>query len=230
MAKLFASHGAHVGIHYNSGEEKAISLLREIRENGGKAELFQGDLLDQNVRENLVNSFIQTFGGIDVLINNAGAVYGYKHFSELDEGSWDKSFSLNVKAPFYLLKNAFAHMKQNGGGRLINISSVSVKYGGSQKSFHYSSAKAALDNLTVGFARAGAEHNILVNSIRCGVIITPMHTRIEGYTEEQFRKRIELIPLKRPGKPIDIARKALFLASESGNFITGEIFAVAGGD
>lgn len=230
MAKLFASDGAHVGIHYNNGEEKATSLLNEIRVSGGKAELFQGDLLDQNVRENLINSFIRSFGGIDVLINNAGAVFDHIHFSELKMESWDKTFDLNVKAPFYLSSKAFEYMKQSGGGKIINISSVTVKYGGSPSGFHYSAAKAALENLTVGFSRDGAKHNILVNTIRCGVIDTAMRTKINGYTEERFQKRIELIPIKRLGKPIDIARMALFLASERGNFITGEIFTVAGGD
>lgn len=230
MAKLFTIYGACIGLHYRSGEEEAIKLLREIRENSGKAELFQGNLLEQSVRKNLVKSFVKTFGGIDILINNAGAIYEYKHFSKLDEKSWDYTFNLNVKAPFYLSASAFQYMKENGGGRMINISSANVKYGGSAKSLHYSAAKAALDSLTIGFAREGAKYNILVNSIRCGVIDTKMHTKIKGYNETNFKKRIELIPLKRVGQPIDIARMALFLASESGNFITGEIFTVAGGD
>lgn len=230
MAKLFASYGACVGLHYRSGREKAMKLLKEIRENSGKAELFQGNLLDQSVRKNLVKSFVKIFGRIDVLINNAGAIYDYKHFSELDEKSWDCTFGLNVKAPFYLSASAFQHMKETGGGRIINISSANVKYGGSARSLHYNSSKAALDNLTIGFSREGAKYNILVNSIRCGVIDTPMRTKIKGYNESNFKKRIELIPLKRVGQPIDIARMVLFLASESGNFITGEIFTVAGGD
>ncbi len=230
MAKLFASYGACVGLHYNSQKEKAMELLKEIRDNSEKAELFQGNLLYQRVRKNLVKSFVKTFGGIDVLINNAGDINEYKHFSELDEKSWDHIFNLNVKAPFYLSTSAFQFMKENNGGRIINISSVNVKYGGSGKSLYYSAAKAALDNLTIGFAREGAKYNILVNSIRCGLIDTPMRTKVKGYTEDQFKKRIGLVPLKRAGRPIDIARMALFLASESGNFITSEIFTVAGGD
>ena len=232
MAKLFASYGAVVGLHYRSGKEKATNLLKEIRENSGKAELFQGNLVEQSVRKNLVTSFVNTFGRIDVLINNAGGFHGYvySHFSELDEKSWDYTFDLNVKAPFYLSASAFQHMKETGGGRIINISSVSVKYGGSARNSHYAAAKAALESLTRAFAREGAKYNILVNSIRGGIIDTPMQVKIKGYTEEQFKERVSLIPLKRIGQPIDIARMALFLASESGDFITGEIFTVAGGD
>lgn len=232
MAKLFASYGAWIGLHYRNESDKkeVVKILKEIQKKSGEAEIFQADFLDSNGRKNLVKSFIKRFGGIDVLINNAGAAFSYKHFSELDEKSWNNTFNLNVKAPFYLSGEAFNYMKEHGGGRIINISSANVKYGGSAKSFHYCAAKAALDTLSIGFAREGARYNILVNSIRCGVIDTPMRTKINGYNEKNFKKRINLIPLRRIGQPIDIARMALFLASESGNFITGEIFTVAGGD
>lgn len=229
MARLFAQHGAHVGIHYNR-DAKGAASLQEALKASTKAEIFQGDLLDRKVRENLVDQFVKEFGGIDILINNAGASVQYQHFSELDEEAWDHTYTLNVKAPFYLMAKAFEHMKKQDGGRIINISSVNVKYGGSAMSLHYTSAKAALENLQKAFAKEGAKYNILVNSIRCGLIDTPMRTKIPGYNEENFLKRIQLVPLKRAGQPIDIARMAFFLAAESGNFITGETFTVAGGD
>ena len=137
---------------------------------------------------------------------------------------------MNAKAPFFLSGEVFDSMKDQGGGRIINISSVNVKYGGGAKSIHYVASKAALESITRGFAREGAKYNILVNTIRPGVIDTPMHTNIRGYSRKDFQKRIALVPLKRMGKPIDIARMALFLASEAGDFITGEIFTIAGGD
>jgi len=229
MAKLFAEYGACVGLHYNSGKVEAMKLLKQIRENSGKAELFQCNLLEQSARQNLVKSFVEKFDGIDVLINNAATTYNYTHFSRLDEKSWDLTFSLNVKAPFFLSARAFEYMQKNGG-RIINISTAAVKYGGGANNLHSVATKAALDCLTVGFAREGAKYNILVNAIKCGVIDTPMRYRIKGYSEEHFRKRVSLVPLKRIGQPIDIARMALFLASESGNFITSELFTVAGGD
>ncbi len=229
IASLFACCGAAVGLHYKSSKEQASKLFREIKSNGGKAELFPGDLLDEKVRQNLIESFVKTWGGIDILINNAGACYKYEHFLQLDEQSWDKTIALNTKVPFFLSRDAFKYMKQNKWGRIINITSAAVKYGGAN-SLHYCISKAALDALTTGLAREGTKYNILVNAIRCGVIDTPMHTKIEGYSEELFAKRVGLIPLKRPGKPIDIARTVLFLASECGDFITGEIFSVTGGE
>lgn len=232
IALAFIKHGAFVGLHY-SGEEKGrgvlLKLIEETAANPEVVKLFPGNLLDSAVRSNLVKSFVEAFGGIDILINNAGAMFDYKHFSQWDEEAWDKSFDLNTKAPFHLSAKAFEQMKLKGG-RIINISSVNVKYGGSGKSLSYVASKAALESLTKGFAREGAPNNILVNTVRCGVIESPMHQKIPGYTEENLKNRIELIPLKRAGKPLDIARVVLFLASEAGNFITGQTFTVSGGD
>ena len=230
IADLFADHGAKLGLHYRKNNEETEKMLNKIKNKTEQAKIFQADLLDTESRKNLIENFIKNFGGIDVLINNAGAIDDYKHFSELSEAAWQNTFDLNVKVPFYLSGEAFQYMKEHGGGRIINISSVNVKYGGSARSLHYVAAKAALENLGLGFAKEGAPYNILVNSIRCGVIDTPMRTKVAGYDEENFKKRINLIPLKRAGQPIDIARMALFLAAESGNFITGEVFTIAGGD
>ena len=226
-AELLGGYGAIVGVHYRSNKKGATEVVSNINKQGGKAKAFQGDLLLASVRANLLKSFIDAFGGIDVLVNNAGGVYGAKYFVEIDEEAWDDTFALNVKAPFFLAQRAFSFMRQQGGGKIINISSISAKYGGSSETLHYGAAKAALDSMTVGLARAGAQYNILVNSIRGGFIDTPFHKKIgRGNLED----RIKLIPLKRAGQPIDIARMVLFLASSAGGYITGEIFTIAGGD
>lgn len=230
IAKLFAEYGAKVGIHYNSNREAALKVKEDIVNTGGEAEIIKGDLLDHNVRLNLVDEFVKIYGGIDILINGAGAVHKQVHFSEIDEETWDKTFDLNLKSAFYLSGKAFEYMKKQKWGRIINLTSINVKFGGSAKSMHYVTTKAGLDNITIGFAREGAQHNILVNGIRCGVIDTDMHKKIKGYKAEDFVKRQEFIPLKKLGKPIDIARTALFLASECGDFITKEIITVAGGE
>jgi 3-oxoacyl-[acyl-carrier protein] reductase len=118
-------------------------------------------------------------------------------------------------------------MRDHRGGKIINISSISVKYGGSAQTLHYGAAKSALETVTLGLSKAGAKHNILVNTVRGGFIDTPMHQKL-GRTN--IEKRIEMIPLKKAGKPRDVAGMVLFLASEAGDFITGETFTVAGGD
>lgn len=230
IAELFAKHGASVGLHYRSNRSAALALAKKIRKKNGTVETFQADLLESGTAISLIDAFATKFDGIDILINNAGATYDYRYFSDLPEQSWQNTFDLNVKAAFYLSGAAFQHMKASRRGKMINMSSANVKYGGSAKSLHYCAAKAALDSLTIGFAREGARYNILVNSIRCGVIDTPMRKKITGYSEEQFQKRVRLIPLQHTGKPVDIAMMALYLASEYGDFITGEIITIAGGD
>jgi len=229
IAELFSQYGALVGLHWRSNRNGVLKVMEEVKRNSGKGELFQGDLLDQKARLGLIPAFVKKFGGIDVLINNAGAGYEYKHFSELTEEEWQRMFDLHAKAPFFVARDAFPYMEKQKWGRIINISTVAIEHAGVY-SMHYWGSKAALDALTRGFAREGAGHNILVNSIRCGVIDTPMRTKMSGYDEERFKKRVGMIPLRRAGKPLDIARLALFLASECGDYITGEIFRVAGGD
>ncbi len=229
MAVLFAEYGARLGLQYQNNDKQASELLASVNRKA-EAETFRANLMETSAAKDLVKSFIKRFGGIDVLINNAGAVHDYAHFSALDEKSWQTTFDLNAKAPFYLSGEAFNYMKEHGGGKIVNISSVNVKYGGSAKSIHYVASKAALESIMRSFAKEGAQYNILVNAIRPGVIDTPMRTRVAGYNEEDFARRVNMVPLKRAGKPIDVARMALFLASEAGDFITGEIFTVAGGD
>ncbi|MBN1161357.1 MAG: SDR family oxidoreductase [Dehalococcoidales bacterium] len=229
IAELLGSYGASVGVHYRSNKKGALEVIDKITKKGGKAKLFMGDLLQISAAIKLLESFVNTSGGIDVLVNNAGEIYGEVNFLELDEKSWDDTFTLNAKAPFFLAREAFRIMKEQGGGKIINISSVSAKYGGSLKTMHYGAAKSALDSITIGLARAGAEYNILVNSVRGGFINTPLHKKL-GRSEKDIKDRIRKIPLKRAGEPEDIARMILFLASKAGDYITGEIFTVAGGD
>lgn len=226
-AELFASYGAKVGMHYNKSEAEVKKVLQRIKDRGGNAIPLRADLLDSYSYKKLLSSFIDASGGIDVLVNNAGGIYGFKHFLELDEKSWDDTFAINVKAPFFISKEVFSFMKGHGGGKIINISSISAEYGGSANSIHYGASKAALDAITIGLSRAGAEYNILVNSVRAGFVDTPFHRKIN---RENTEERVKLIPLKRAGEPIDIARMVLFLASEAGDYITGEVFTVAGGD
>lgn len=227
LVRMFAEKGAVVGIHYHQNKEQAELLDREVDAKGGRSGCFQADLLSANGAD-LVDTFVERFEGIDVLVNNAGAICGYEDFLDLDEATWTKTFQLNTQAPFFLAQCAFARMKKSGGGKIINISSIAAKYGGSARSLHYGASKAALEAVTVGLARVGAPHNILVNAVRGGYIDTPAQQRLSS--QKDLKERIKLIPLKRAGKPGDIASLVVFLASGAGDFITGEIMTVSGGD
>lgn len=229
MARLFAAHGAEVGLHYHTNRRAAQTLRDEIRCRGGMAECFSGDLTEHAASRRLIRAFLRRFHRLDVLINNAGAVVGPHPMTALDERSWDRTFALNVKAPFFLAREAFRQMRRRRGGKIINISSIAAKYGGSPVTIHYGAAKAAVEAVTVGMARLGAPDHILVNAIRGGFIDTPFHQKI-GRTRGRIAERLRHIPLRRAGQPMDVARLALFLTSEAGDYITGEIFTVSGGE
>lgn len=226
-AELFSSQGAVVGIHYHTGKTAAENLVRKIQKNGGDAFALESDLLDFPSVKKLIPRFLDTAGGIDVLINNAGGSQGHDTFMMMDEESWNATLMLNLTAPSFLAKDSFAYMTEHTGGRIINISSIAAKYGGSESSVHYGAAKCGLEAVTKSLARMGARHNILVNAIRPGVITTPAHKKI-GRTS--LDERIKRIPLKRAGTPMDIAGMCTYLCSKCGNYITGQIYDVSGGD
>lgn len=230
MASLFGRQGAVVGVHNVSNRSVALSVAEEIRQVGGESEIFVCDLVDRTQCEQLVSDFVDRFGGIDVLVNNAGAAGPYRDFREIGEHDWERAMALNARAPFMLSRNAWPHMIENGWGRIINISSAAVEYGGSPKSIHYIASKAALEGITVALAKAGAPVNILVNAIRPGIIATGMAKRVPGYSEERYRQRVAMVPMGRAGTSEEVARMVVFLASEGGDYITGQVITIGGGD
>ena len=155
-------------------------------------------------------------GRIDVLVNNAS----YANFiplENLSEDIWDKTFQVNLKAPFYLTRAAFPIMSKKKNGRIINISSGGWTYGGNKTNFHY------------GASKIGASHNVLVNTIRPGATETPGH--IQRYPNARdISARANLVPLKRMAKPSEISNMVLFLASGKSSFITNTIMKVSGGE
>ncbi|HVN73477.1 MAG TPA: SDR family NAD(P)-dependent oxidoreductase [Methanoregula sp.] len=226
-AGLFAECGAVVGLHYNTGRDAAVSLHEKIRSAGGTSFLLQADLLDRTACSSLVGEFTRLAGGIDILVNSAGAFTGNTPFQKLGLDAWDRAIGLNLTAPFIISRAAFTHMQEHGGGKIISISSIAAKYGGSESSIHYGAAKAGLEAVTKTLARAGAQHNILVNAVQPGVIDTPAHKKIGRMSLDE---RLKSIPLRRAGTPLDVAQMCVFLASEAGDYITGQIYSVSGGD
>ena len=222
IAESFAKLGSNIGIHYASNEKGAQALKKKL-EKFTAIKLYKKNFNDSSI--NLINQFIKDFGSIDVLINNAGTMSPVSIF-DLDSHEFNRVFDVNTRAPFLLAKDAFVHMKEQKFGRIINISSFVINYGmGRNNSIQYAASKASIETLTKGLARLGAEHNILVNAIRPGVIMTPMQENRKDLDE-----RIKLIPVKRMGKPQDIAEMCVHLCSNKGNFITGEVISIAGGE
>ncbi len=225
IAKDFLLEGAFVGVHYCNNLKGAKRTLKYATNK--QCKIFKSDFSSSKEVSTLWNEFILwSKGHIDVLVNNASFVKP-SSLENLSEEEWDKTFQVNLKAAFQLSRAAFSIMSKKKNGRIINISSGGWKYGGGKNTVHYSASKAALEALTMAFAKIGAPHNVLVNAIRPGATKTPFHKKIG---RNDLSARINLIPLKRLAKPSEISNAVLFLASSKSSFITNAIISVAGGE
>ena len=227
IAKDFLLEGAFVGVHYCNNLKGAKRTLKYAKNKHCK--IFKSDFSSFKEVSALWNEFtLWSKGHIDVLVNNANFVR-YIPFENLSEEEWDKTFQVNLKAAFQLSRAAFPIMSKKKNGRIINISSGGWKYGGGKATVHYSASKAALEALTMAFAKIGAPHNVLVNAIRPGATKTPGHRQRYPDTSD-FSARVNLVPLKRLAEPSEISNMVLFLASSKSSFTTNTIISVTGGE
>lgn len=226
-AIAFAEHGADVVVHCNSSEKEANEVVAEIERIGKKALLVKGDVSKKDDVENMVAKIKETFGRIDVLMNNAGSMIKRARLEELDEALFDRIIDVNLKSVYLVTKAVVPLMKAQGKGRIINVTSIAARNGGGQGSIAYATAKGGVSTLTRALAKDLVEYNILVNGIAPGIIATPFHDR---FTPEPIReKQVLNIPLGREGTPEETVGAALFLASNYADYITGEIIEVNGG-
>jgi len=219
IVKKLSLLGYIVCLHYFNNESEASRIQKEY----ANIHLFREDF--NSGRISLIEQIVSKLGKIDCLINCAGII-PHQSIWEMTDESFDHIFHINTKIPYLLSSRAFEVMKRNNYGRIINISSIVVKYGmGRNHSIQYAGTKAALEALTTGLSRIGAEFNILVNTIRPGVMMTSIQNN-----RTDLQERINMIPVKRIGKPEEIADLVAHLLSDSGNFITGQTITVAGGE
>lgn len=225
IALGFAREGAKLIVNYASNIEAAQEVTDLIHHMGGEAVMVRADV---SVRKDIKHLFLcayQTFGRVDILVNNAG-INKRGWFEEITDDDWDSIMNTNLKGPFICSQEIFPHMIKNGGGRIINISSVAGQYHG-PKTVHYAVSKAGINSLTKVLARYGAEHNILVNAVAPGLILTEQ-TRDE-FQSGAANSIIDLTLLKRPGSEEDVVTACLFLADPRQNYTTGQVLAVSGG-
>ncbi|HBE8993533.1 TPA: SDR family oxidoreductase [Clostridioides difficile] len=224
MSKAFAKEGYNVLVNFNKSENKAKELYTILNEKNFSVKLFKADISNREAVEDMVDYCIKEFGGLDVLVNNAG-VSQDKLFTDITDEDWDNMMNINLKGSFYCSQVALKYMISEKKGNIINISSI-WGISGASCEVHYSITKAGIIGMTKALAKEVGPSNIRVNSIAPGVINTDM---LSGYNEEDVDVLVEETPLMRLGTPEDIANCAIFLASDKSNFITGQVISPNGG-
>jgi NAD(P)-dependent dehydrogenase (short-subunit alcohol dehydrogenase family) len=228
-ALLFARKGAAVAVADldEAGEQQVVA---QISREGGRAIGVCCDVSRAADCQRAVQRTVETFGGLDILINNAGTI---RRTTVLDtaEDEWDRVMAVNVKSVFLLCKYAIPVMVQAGGGAIINLGSGWGLVGG-RNAVSYCASKGAVVNMTRAMALDHGEQNIRVNCICPGDTNTPLlrsEARQLGQAAEQFLAEAADRPLQRIGQPEDIAQAALYLASDASSFVTGTTLVVDGG-
>ena len=225
-AKLFAREGAKV-IICDVLEDEGRQTEAEINEVGGDAVFVKLDVTSQDEWENAVNTAIERFGKLDILVNNAGIIV-QSTIEDMTVELWDKVMDVNAKGVFLGTKTAIPHMKEAGGGSIVNISSISGIVGQDNVNAGYNASKGAVRIFTKAAAVQYAKENIRVNSIHPGPIATPMTA--EGRADpERVALTAERTPLGRYGEPEEVANAVLFLASDEASYVTGSEIVVDGG-
>jgi len=226
IAKYFAAEGAKVVVNYASSKEDADKVVKAITDNGGEAISIQGDVSKESDIFRLFEETKSAFGALDILVNNAG-IYQYAPIELVTAESIQKHFNVNVSGSILAIREA-VKLFGDKGGNIINISSGASNTPLATGSV-YSATKAALDAITISLSKEFSGKNIRINSILPGVVETE-GSHSAGFIGSDFEaKLVANTPLGRTGQPEDIAKVAVFLASEDSAWITGEKISVSGG-
>ncbi len=224
-ALAFAALGYNIVIHYYNNKEAAMQLQNEINSSKKAFSIAVcANLADSDSVSEMFHIIKKNFGGVDILINNAG-ISQIKMFSDISEEDWDNMFDINVKSIYSCCRHVLPYMINNKYGKIINISSIWGICGASCE-VHYSAAKAAVIGFTKALAKELGPSGIQVNCIAPGVIDTRMNAHLGEDTLSLLK---EETPLGRLGLPEDIASCVVFLASDNAGFITGQVISPNGG-
>ena len=224
IAEYFASLGSHVVVH-GLDDPGGAETVRRVSAAGRKAEFFGGDLTKEDVCRGLVRFAVERFGGIDVLVNNAGDT-GRGDLEHISVARWDTILAVNVRAPFILLQESIPHLRRRGGGSVVNIGSI-LAHGGEPKLGAYSVSKGALMTLTKNAALLLNRDRIRVNQINVGWTLTEGERRVkreeEGKGEAWLAEAIATRPFGRLLAPLDVAYAAAYFASDESECVTGSV-------
>lgn len=215
----FKNAGYRVLLNYNKSDEEAEKIKNETG-----AVLIKADISKTDEVKKMSQFIHDNYGKIDVIVNNAG-ISQIKLFTDISEDDWDEMFDINVKGMFLVTKEFVKDMISEKKGKIINVSSMWGITGGSCE-VHYSASKAAVIGFTKALAKELGPSGINVNCIAPGTIETDMNKHL---SEEDIKSLEEETPLGRIGKPEEVAKTILFLASEKADYITGQVLSVDGG-
>jgi len=224
IARALAAAGARVAVHYGSSADGAERLVAEIRGGGGDAFAIQADLRRAAECERIVEAAAGTFGGLAILVNNAG-VTKTGDITEFSEADYDSVFDLNMKGYFFCARAALPYLRRANGAAILNITSVHGS-GGFPGHAVYAATKGAIISFTRTLAIDLAPEGIRVNALAPGIIEVPRYFAASDYTTEVGDS---MVPLGRVGTPDDVGTVAAFILSDAAGFVTGQTLHVDGG-
>ena len=224
IALKFASEGANIAFTYRSQEEAAMTLTAEIETMGVRVKAYKSDAASFEDAHNVVADAKETFGHIDILVNNAGITKDGL-MMRMDEAAWDGVIGTNLKSAFNFIHACTPIMARQRSGSIINMSSV-VGVSGNAGQCNYSASKAGLIGLSKSIAKEMGPRGIRSNCIAPGFIATDMTEALPENLRQEWEKQI---PLRRAGQPEDVAKVALFLASDLSSYVTGQVINCCGG-
>lgn len=224
IALELGRHGANVVVNYHSSQEAAQEVVDEIGSAGGQADAYRADVGNLEEAKGLIQHAIDHFGGLQILVNNAGITRDGLIMT-MSEDDWDDVIRTNLKSTFNCSKTAIRHMMRKREGRIINITSVSGQMGNAGQT-NYSASKAGQIGFTKSLAREVASRNVTVNAVAAGYIDTDIWSSV---AEDMREAMLAMIPLGRRGEPEEIAKAVAFLASDDAAYITGHVLTVDGG-
>lgn len=222
IAMKMAQNNANIAIIYSGNKEKADSTVEEIKSLGVNAFSYQCDVSDFKLTKNIVSDILKDFGTIDILVNNAGITKD-KLVLSMKQEDFESVVDTNLKGSFNMIKHCYPIFLKQKSGKIINISSVSGLIGNAGQA-NYSASKAGIIGLTKSVAKELASRGICCNAIAPGFIETDMTSNLSANNV-----LAENIPLKRFGKPEEVASLAVFLAGPCSDYITGEVICIDGG-
>ncbi|MDO4545576.1 MAG: 3-oxoacyl-[acyl-carrier-protein] reductase [Bacillota bacterium] len=224
IAKAFCQNGADVILCYRSNDEEAEKTAAELKKLGTEVTIFKGDVADPATAKEIAKQVKEYSGKVDILVNNAG-ITNDKLMMRMSPEDFTKVIDANLNGTFYMMKEISALMVKQRSGVIINMASVSGLKGNPAQ-INYSASKAGIVGMTLSAAKELGRRGIRVNAIAPGFIETDMTAIL---TEDQKEAAAKNITLGRLGQPEDIANTALFLASDMGAYITGQVISVDGG-